>query len=234
MNKTGLIIFFFFIRLSCLHAQDGKQFTVSAGQTIYSAMAKEEIYEYPNFVKSVIRYKDHTTSTFNLNYNIFLGKIQFISSRKDTLVVSNPEKVQNFVLGTDTFIYLKDYYRILAGNQRIRLLAKHYTKLVDVRKEGAYGASSSTSATDNYTSFSSDNNSKLFQLRVKEETVFSIRTEYFFLNAGEELFQATKNNLLRQFPDQADEIKSYIKDQSIRFNKLDDLRKILTYVQKLK
>ena len=225
--------FLFVMNSTHVKAQESKQFTVGAGQAITDVLTKADIFMYPEFLKGLILYVDNTQSPATLNYNVFLGKMMFLGNRKDTLVITNAETVKWFILDLDTFVYQKEYYRYLAGNDQFRLLSKRYTKLVDVKKEGAYGSSNSTGAVDSYSSLSTNNSSKLYQLRVNEETVFSIRTEYYFKNSTNEPVQATKGNLFKMFPDKTDQIKSYLKTESIRFNKMEDMVKLSLYIQEI-
>jgi hypothetical protein len=214
-------------------AQEEKHFTVEPGQSIIDVISPGDIFLYPQFIIGKSVFKNGFSVDQLLNYNVILGEMQFINSRKDTLVVTNAAAISYFVLAADSFYFNKGYYRLVAGNRNIRLLEKNYTRLDDVRKEAGYGTYSSTGAIDTYTTLFNGNNQGIYKLKASEKMEYSIRTDYYFGNWDMEYFPALKQNILRMFPDHANEIKEYIKSQSIRFSRKEDLIKLTGFIKSL-
>jgi hypothetical protein len=225
-----------FLLLICspnIHAQEAKHFTVEPGKSIIDVISPGDIFLYPQFIMGKSVYKSGFAVDQLLNYNVILGEMQFINPGKDTLVVANAGSIRYFVLAADTFYFNNGYYKIIKGNRDFKLLEKHYTRLDDVRKEAGYGTTSSTGAIDSYTTLFTGNNQGVYKLKANEKMEYSIRTDYYFENSEKEFVPAIKQNILKIFPDHAVKIKEYIKSQSIRFSKKEDLIKLTDFVMSL-
>jgi hypothetical protein len=191
------------------------------------------IYLYPHFLKGSVIFNNGKQNDAVLNYNLILGKIQFIKNSKDTLEVTNPGDVRIFVAGADTFLFNKVYYRMLLITPKIMLACHQYTKVLEVRKEAGYGVSNSTMAVDSYSSVLANDNSGLHKLKTSAETIFSIRTEYFFKTAMNEYEAASQKNLIKMFPGKGDNIKKFIKNNDLSFKKAADLQLLTRYINSL-
>jgi hypothetical protein len=215
------------------HAQEERTFTVKEGMSISDVLPDSMIYLYPRFLKGTVIFNNGKQIDARLNYNLIISKIQFINNAKDTLAVTNPEDVKNFIAGADTFLYNKVYYRILLRNSKITLSCHQYTKVLEVRKEAGYGLSSPTQAVDSYSSIQASDNSGTYKLRASAETLFSICTDYLFQTGVNEFVIATQKNVLKMFPGKSEGIKKYIKENDINFKKKADLEKLTRYISSL-
>lgn len=227
------IVMAFLAIQSDLKAQEEKRFTVKAGYSIANVLSFEEMYRYPEFKQGTVAYKDGSTKDEILNYNIVIGDMLFINSRRDTLVVANSASI-DFITIEDNIFYFNDgCFEKVAGNGKVMLLVKHYMKLMDIKKEGAYGTSNSTAAIDNYTSYSAGNNTSTYRMKAAQDIVYSFEVEYYFGRIGQDYVFARENNLLKTFPENKDKIKQFIKDQKLSFNKKEDLIKLTEFLQGL-
>lgn len=215
------------------YGQEERQFTVKEGMTISDALPDSMIYLYPQFLKGSVIFNNGKKDDAVLNYNLILAKIQFIKNAKDTLAVTNPGDVRIFVAGADTFLFNKVYYRMLLVKPKIMLACYQYTKVLEVRREAGYGLSNSTMAVDSYSSVLAADNSGLHKLKASAETLFSIRTEYFFKTTTNEFVAATQKNLIKMFPGKADNIKKFVKDNDLNFKKIADLQRLTGYANSL-
>lgn len=219
--------------LSCQmsQAQEQRQFTVKEGETISDVLPDSLIYLYPQFKKGSVVFNNGKQDDAVLNFNLIISKIQFIKNGKDTLAVTNPEDVKVFLAGDDTFVYNKDYYRLIVRTPKISLACHQYTKVLEVRKEAGYGLASPTMAVSSYSSIS--DNSGLYKLRASAETLYSICTDYFFMTDKNDLVLATQKNLMKLYPGKADEIKKFVKQHDLNLKKKDDLKNLIMYVSSL-
>jgi hypothetical protein len=223
-------IFIAFISFQSISAQE-ETIIIEAGQSVADVLPQNEMYRYPEFIKSVVHYKDSTTMMATLNYNIALAEMMLISNRKDTLVIANRDVIDFIAIENDTF-YTSDqgYFGLLEGNKNIKLLMKQYLKLTDIRKEGAYSASTSTSAIDNYSSTSANLNTSTYRLKVEQDMVYTLKTDYYFRKQNGELLLAKKNNLIRMFPEYKVTINKFLKENSISFNQKEDLIRLAVFL----
>jgi hypothetical protein len=231
----ALIVPFILLQVNTL-AQDDKRFKVKSGSSITDVLSFQEMYRYPAFMKGVVFYKDGTSNEEIMNYNIVIAEMLFINSRKDTLVIDNRVGINHISISGDTFFVGDGYFEMLAGDNNIMLLMKRYVKLTDIKKEGAYGTNNSTGSIDNYTSISVGDNTSTYKMKVAQDMIYSFKTEYYFSNSDKEqqLTLARENNVIKMFPEKKDVIKKYIKDQSISFNKKEDLIQLTGFLQELK
>jgi DNA replication initiation complex subunit (GINS family) len=88
-------------------------------------------------------------------------------------------------------------------------------------------------AVDSYSSVLANDNSGLHKLKTSAETIFSIRTEYFFKTAMNEYEAASQKNLIKMFPGKADNIKKFIKNNDLSFKKAADLQLLTRYINSL-
>ena len=232
-SPGNFVILSFLLITSSICAQEPKPFTVKAGEAITSVLKPDEIYLYPGFIKGVVFYNNGTQSEALLNYNLILGKMQFIKSGKDTLVITNSDMIKRMSVNSDTFYIHRDYYRRIEGNENFMLVLKQYTKVVDIRKEGAYGMANPTGAIDNYTSWFSGNDAKMINLRASAETVFSINSDFYFGTLNGNYLPVSMKNLIKLIPGKADDIKKFIKDRGLSFRKEQDLVTITEFINSI-
>ncbi|MBN2482551.1 MAG: hypothetical protein JXB19_12485 [Bacteroidales bacterium] len=225
---TGLV---FLTMQICSRAQEAGTFVVKPGESIADVLTNEEIYKYPEFIQGKVLFTSGTYIEAMLNYNKVLGEMQFINNKSDTLVIANNNEINLISLSEDTFFYDDGYLELVAGSDNIQLLVRNYVRLRDVKKQGAYGTTSSTGSADNYTSISSGDNAGTYQLKSSQEMVYSFVVEYYFRSGNMECLEARKNKLLKRYPEHKKEIKEFIKEESVNFNRRDDLVRLTLYLQ---
>lgn len=230
--KTHLLMLAFLSVHAYVLSQIPETFTVKAGESIMDVLGPEAIFQYPEFLQGKVMYDDGTYTETLLNYNKVLGEMQFINSRGDSVVIANPEVVHSICFPQDTFYVGEGYLEQISGNDNLSVLVKSYVKLRDVKKQGAYGMSS-TGNIDNYTSVSSSTNTGTLQLKSNQDMVYVFETEYYFTDDHEHFVPARRNNLLKLYPDQKNDIKTFIKEESINFNRSQDLVMLVSYVKGL-
>lgn len=231
MKKFTFISVLFILMSIVASAQQVKNFTVSAGQSFVDVLSHDELFRYPKFIKGITVYKDGTTTSEKMNYNFVQGEMMFLNSRNDTLVITKKDAISQIILAEDTFYVSNGYYEQIAGNKTVMLLVHKYIKLVNVKKEGAYGTSNSTGSVDSYSSLSANNNSATLKLKVSEDMDFAIMTDFYFSKNSSEFVLARKNSILKLCPEKDEMIKEFIKSQSIRFNEKDDLIKLTEFLK---
>lgn len=200
--------------------------TVKAGTKIIQAFPKADRYQYPEFSDGVVMFKDSTYTAALMNYDILYGEIEFIS-KKDTLQIMGKKDIRYVALHEDTFYYDKGYMRKLAGDENLMLAEHRFVKIVDNQKQGAYGTTSSTSAVSSYNSLPSSGG--YYNLVVNEDLLLKKVVDLFMYTpaGGFELFR--RKNFLSAFPEKEEEMKKYLKEQPVDFNKREDLIRLTRY-----
>ena len=79
MKKVIVLLFFTGIILSALSAQKTKRYTIMPGENIIEVVPQSELYEYPQFEKGAVYFKDGAKSSVRLNYHIVYEEITLLT-----------------------------------------------------------------------------------------------------------------------------------------------------------
>ena len=232
--KRFILFFCFLGLLTSLSAQTNQSFTLKAGQSLSEVLPDDQIYSYPDFAEGTVHYSDGTTSTANFNYNVVLAKMEFINSRKDTLVITNSQVIDSIVVSNDTYFVSEDkYFRKLAGKENLFVFEREYLKLSDVKSPGAYGTSSSTASTVGISQYTFQDREQFQNFKIDKDLVYSIHVDHFFKGDENEFYAPRKKKLLNSFPEHSKTIKEFIKSHSTKFNDGDDLIALTEFINTL-
>jgi hypothetical protein len=187
------------------------------------------MYKYPQFHSGAIYFKDGSRSKSRLNYNFYLGEVQFINPAGDTLSLANENKIKYITINADTFYYNKVYFQLLSGNEQVKLVESQ--RLTGVSKEllGGYGEKLAGSAV---TPLISVNNGKIFT-KLEIQKMFKLESKFFIGAKPETFVPINKQNLLKYFAHQQHKIKDYLQQNLIDFNKREDAVKVFSFLQTL-
>lgn len=217
------------IFLSCCFAltqsafsQENESVTVRAGTKILSYFPVNERYQYPGFVAGRVVFRNDLYSERRLNYNYLLGEVEFIQAR-DTLTVINKKDIKYISVGQDTFYYDKCYLKQIKSGT-LKLALRDFIELKEIQNKDSYGIASSGGATTSYGSMPLDGN--FYKLNANKDMVFQRTRQYYIKSPGSEFTIINRKNLLQLFPSRENEIKSFIKNNKIRFDKEDDILRL--------
>jgi hypothetical protein len=217
--------------LICVHGYaQNDQWIVNAGESIEGALGDSVIYRYPHFMQGLVYFRDGNVSRAQLDLNFVTGEMQFIGPAKDTLTVANAGTIKYITIQTDTFYFDKMYIELVHGNATAKLGKREIIKVSDIKKEGAYGQMSSTSAINTTNSFYSNN----LSYKLTEKTAVTLHKEtVFFIGDNFNNFQpAAKKNIYKMFNSRMPAIESFMKENKTELNKEDDLVKLIDFLGK--
>jgi len=210
-----------------LSAQENKTIIVTAGTKVDDYYTFNERYLYPEFIPGVVVFSNGTSSDIKFNYNILHGEVEFIQSN-DTMALSRKKGII-YIAAQDTLIFDNGYIRLISVGQP-RVGVKQYVKIKDILKKGAYGTSGRSVSIDSY---SVSSFGVAYGLTMTEDIELQNVTEYYISNSPDGFVLYTKRNVLQIFPENSDDIKSYIKINKIDFESRDDLLKLADYLRSL-
>ena len=206
------------------------QWTVKAGESIEHGLGDSIIYRYPQFTQGVVYFKDGRASHALLNLNFVTGEMQFIALSKDTLAIANKITIKYITIQSDTFYFDKVYIELIHGNTEAKLGKLEIIKVSDIKKEGAYGQMSSTSAINTTNSFYSDNQS--YKLTEKSAVTLHKETVFYIGDRFNNFLPAVKKNIHKMFNTKMSRIEPFMKENKIVLNKEDDLIKLIDFLEK--
>jgi hypothetical protein len=193
-----------------LNGLSQEKIIVKPGKSIQDYFSKEETFLYPEFLEGNVILRDGKSHRTRLNYNILLGQMLFIQS-KDTLAISNPNDLLVIELKSDTFYYANGYHQLLKMGFGRYLTKKQYVKYDDVRKGGAFGTTSSLSATTTMSSYTGRGHQTV-NLVANQEFVVSKRCEFYIADSKKNYRILNKSTLKKLYPLHKEIIEKYILD----------------------
>ena len=205
--------------------------TVKPGKTIQDYFTKAETYLYPDFKNGTVLFKDGKIATAKMNYNILMGQILFIQPPKDTLAIANPSDIFILTIQSDTFYFSKGYHLLLATGFGRYLTKKQFLKYEDTRKGGAYGTTSSLSATTTMSSYS-DNHHQTTNLVSNQEFVVSKRSEFYIADSKGRYRILTYQNVMKLYPKHKEVIQKFLSSEKIDFTKQEDAVKLFGFLMR--
>jgi hypothetical protein len=209
-------------------AQVTEKFTVRAGEDISKTLASYGMYRLPAFVNGTVTFKDKSTAGGKMNYNIYLGEVQFIDAKGDTLSIANPETIDSIAIDSNLFYYKKGYLQVVANYNAIRLVMKQKIEFRPV-KIGAYGNQSPGNSIESYGKTSTSPYVNNNQLTINEDIIVLKSTHYFLSYQRYREVEANRRGFLSVFPAIKNKVDEFIDTNKIEFNKEADLKRLLAF-----
>ncbi|HLP74939.1 MAG TPA: hypothetical protein VK155_18690 [Bacteroidales bacterium] len=183
---------------------------------------------YPEFVKGEIRLKNGKSQFALLNYNTVSEQVVFRQDEKifDLINVENIDTVyifkSKFIPSASRF-----YYELLLPG-KVPLFLQHKGTLLPPGKPGAYGTTSQVSSST-YLS-STQLQSGYYNLKLPED--YDVKVDPVFWVRKDTIMASfiSEKQFLKIFPGSADDLKRYIKQDRIRFDRVQDVIRLLTWM----
>lgn len=188
------------------------------------------VYRYPQYKKGVVAFKDKPAASADLNYNYLSGQILFVTDNGKTLELAKPETLQYISIGTDTFYYVdKGYVEMITHYPMVNLSKNDIIKFNGREKKGAYGTYSSTAAASSINTYSDENVNQ--RISVDENTLYATSTKYYLSDRLNHSLPATKKNFYKVFFKDEGKLNEYLKSNTVHYNREEDLKNLLGYLQ---
>ncbi len=232
MQKYIIILLFVQLISIAGSAQQPEKITVKAGEDLSAVLSSYGMYRFPAFTDGIVTFRNGNTSGGKLNYNIYLGLIQFIDTNGDTLAISNPETIDSVSIDTSLFYYHNGYYQVIANYENCKLVMKQKIEFRPV-KLGAYGLPVNNASGQSYESLSAYHviNSKL---TVNEDIIVIKENVYYLFYKKFRNEKANLQGYLNAFPNYKNEIQSFVTAHKTNFQNLEDLKQLTLFCTRLK
>jgi hypothetical protein len=210
-------------------AQITETFRVKAGEDLSSILSAHGLYKNAAFINGTVYLKDKSVATAAMNYNIYIGDIQFIDPKGETLSIANPEVIDSVVLGENLYFFKKGYLEVIKNYGTIKLAARTKIEFRPV-KLGAYGSQATNVGMESYGHIGNAGpylNSKEFTANQDLQVIRE--TSYLLLYKNVKEAAAKRSGFLDAFPKIEKIVTAYIQSQNIDFKKKEDLIKLLAF-----
>jgi len=151
--------------------------------------------------------------------------MEFIDPKKDTMTISEPDKILSVQLDSSMFYYDKGYVQVITDYDSVKLLVLRRVTYETV-KIGAMGTRSHATSIQGFTNLTTNAGSK--QLILNEDLDFKKETIHYLELYNGDKFVANKNGFIKMFESKP-HLADYIKQQKINFKKEEDIKKLLAY-----
>lgn len=229
MKKNICVILAVCFSYLSVFSQTTERFYIKGGMNAMEEF-KKVIYLNPQFQNGMVELKNGQKFTRSLNYNFILGTVEFINERNDTLAIADETAVSSVIIGNDVFIFTPACLRTISKG-KVKLYAYEKMKIGDVQKVGAFGIPNSGSAIATFNRI--DTYTNPYNIDVNE-TIIITKATYFLVETDKhEFVPITKKTVLRTAPGKESEIKEYIKEHNVNFNKKAEVQELINYISGL-
>jgi hypothetical protein len=197
-----------------------------------SLFAQQEVGNgmlFPNFEKGMVNFKNGTSSSATLNYNMMQEEMVFLSPDSMIMAVANPLEVAVVIIENRRFLPISAkgvfYEEIQAGKGSFFVQRK--AAMLSQGKAAGYGGYSQTSSVDSYESFHSNGT----YVKLNPDEKFTIKADsIFYLKFGDSYkrFFSAKT-LGKLFKGHEAEVEEFAEKQSVNFSKTSDVARIVEY-----
>lgn len=214
-------------------AQDTRSTVVVNTLNEQEGQIVNRVFRYKEYTNGFAVFKDNSSTGARFNLNQLAGKMLFINPKGDTMELANPGTFNLIIVGVDSFYFSENkYLEKITHYPAINIAVNQSVKFIGKEKKGAYGTYSGVSASNSNTTFTNDDQITR-SIAVDENNVYSFNNTYYLSDKFNNFFIANKKSFYKVFFVHEKEIKGFLEAQSINFNKMEDLQKLLRYAHSL-
>jgi hypothetical protein len=199
-----------------------------SGQTNSDGTMPQYLYE--DFSKATIRMKNGQEQTSVLNYNTVTGMMVFIKDDKYYDLI-NEQMIDTIYMQESKFILVgKVFYEVLV-TLPFACFIQHNGNLMSAGKQVGYGGTSQVASTDYITNINLSGGQ--FNLEIPPDFIVRQSSVYWVRKGTELVSFETEKQYLKLFPNKADQIKTFIKQNRFKLDKPDNLASIIRFTGSL-
>lgn len=211
--------------------EEVKVYKVNPGEKVSDALLSNGgLYKYPKFTQGEVFYKGGNYGSGLLNYNRLTGEMQFIDPKGDTLTLDNEKEIDKIAIGQDTFYYYQGYLQKVAEFSAT-IVKQTYLEMSNREKVGAFGTVAQN-AIDTHTTIVTNQGFKA--VVAQEVLTYREQTIYFIGDRFGHFKLLNKKNVLYLYSKKEKEVSTYLKDNSVNFQKEADVQRLIEYLKNLK
>jgi hypothetical protein len=201
---------------------------VAIAQT--TSNGSEPQFLFPEFSMGKVKMKNGNIQAFMLNYNTVSEKMVY---QKDNNLYDmiNTEMIDTvFVLERKFIPSGKVFYEVLFVAP-LSLFIQNQGKIIPPKAAGGYGVASEVSSTTNVTS--ANFQTGYYNLKLPQDYTVKVKKIFWIRKENDMFSYMTEKQFLKLFPDKVAEIKEYINNQKIKFDKIPDQIHLLEHCNEM-
>jgi hypothetical protein len=194
-----------------------------------SFIPDEHKYDTDTFTDGYLVFASGKKSgVYKVKYNHFLRIMLFIDRKGDTLMFEESPMMKYVVTEKKVFFHhiSNGFYEVLAGQNSPVVLGSQCNYVVSQREAVTSSAHRDLVSTPEHFSILYVSHDPSMP---KEEILFTKKKELALIDQQDRIYKPNKIGFIKAFPRKEDEIKKFIRTESVKFNREDDLKKLLNY-----
>lgn len=185
-------------------------------------------YLFPEFVRGAVLKSNGVKHGVLLNYNMLTEEMIFDQNgTKLALDLSDP--IDTVYIEGRKFFLLKNRFVELLYDSKLALYVENKCKLQDPGTPAAYGGTSQTSATTQYSSYYSQG--QLYKLKLPEGNVTEPFCEYWLKKDQKLTKFFNMNQLAKLFKDKKDKYNEYLQKHQVKYNDQHSMIELIKYME---
>lgn len=198
--------------------------------TVNAQTTEQDIYLFDDFKDAVINFVSGQKSKEKVNFNFFYNRLCYLDAATDMVMIAKGvENITNIEIDGRLFIIEgKKFIEILNHEPFIQV---QYRKSVRKASKVAYGGLSETSSTESFTPY--ENMWKRNGTDISDLKVGNMEYLYTMVKDKKEYQFRTAKQFQKIYPARQDKIKKYIKENSVKFSKPEQVMDLIEYAEGL-
>lgn len=218
--KTILISLCFLYSSAALQAQEAGVYVVNKGEVATRVIPENEQYRFPSFRQGEVSFHDGKKVAATLNFHLLYAEVEFLD-QGTPLALDYGNMLKEVKIDHVTFLYSPKYGYVEVVTEYPSLsLAVHHR--LQTTKSQIHSPQGFVSLREFYNR--------------KTPGTLWIERAYtpFLVDHNRQVHPAEWRSLRKIFPDHQRELKTFLKEENIRFTHLEDLQKLAAFCHELK
>ena len=187
-------------------------------------------YYFQNFTPGQAKLKGGQVQTPMLNYNTVTEKMVFTRDGK-YYDISNPEMIDTVIVMGNRFVPVgRLFYEVLLTGP-VALFIQHKGELLSAGKQVGYGGTSQLASSVYVTSV--ELSGGRYNLPLPAEFIVKVTPVYWIRRNNEMSSFLTEKQFINLYPERTKEIKAFIKDNRIKIENREHLKKLVNFCSSL-
>jgi hypothetical protein len=185
---------------------------------------------FPEFKDGKAIMKKGKPRIASMNYNTVSEKMVFYQGEK-ILEMTETDRIDTVLIQGRKFIPMGKVFYEVIHMDRISLFVEHKGDLMLPGKPAAYGGTSQTSAISTVSSMEFDN--RYVNMELPSDYTVRINNIYWIKKDGAMSDFISEKQFMKIFPDKNTELKKYIKQAKVKFDRIPDVQKLIIFCNEI-
>jgi hypothetical protein len=181
---------------------------------------------FPEFTMGIVKMKNGKSQTASLNYNTVSEKMVY-DKNGQIYDILNAELIDTVFLQERVFVPVVKVFQELLLNAPIALFVQHKGELLPPGAPAGYGGTSQVSNTKLLTSVQLS--SGFYNLKLPADYLVKVDPVYWIRKDSTMFSFITEKQFLKVFPGKEAELKQFIKQNRIKFDRIPNLIRLIAY-----